>query len=78
MSTIKRVYLSTKIWFGKYKDKDKNVYQLILEDINYVDWLLDKAFEEYWIDDKVRDMFNKCWENRNYKKYGFRNDNLNK
>ena len=78
MEQNKRIYLATKIWFGKYKGQDKSIYELMLEDITYVDWLLNTAFNEHWIDDRVWKMFNHYWEERNYKNHGFRNDHLNK
>lgn len=72
------IYLSTKLTFGKYKNKDKSIYQFIQEDIDYVDWLLDNPLRYKTIDPRVKQMFDEYWERRNNKKYGFRNDNLNK
>ena len=72
------IFLSTKIWFGKYKEKDKSIYQIIVEDLDYADWLLSKALEDRYIDPRVWKMFKEKWEQQNMKKYGFRNDNLNK
>jgi hypothetical protein len=72
-----KIYLATKVKFGKYKDKDKSVYELIKEDIDYVNWLMDNPFSECYVDPRVTKMFNEYWEKRNYQRYGFRNDNLN-
>jgi hypothetical protein len=68
----RKLTLSTKLSFGKYKNKDMNIYQLIGEDLDYINWLL-----TVWvgpIDDKVTKMFNEFWERRNYELHGFRND----
>lgn len=73
-----KIYLSTKIWFGKYKSANKTMYQVIKEDLNYSDWLINMLSEKCYIDPKVWKMFKELWEQRNHKKYGFRNDNLNK
>lgn len=70
------IYLSTKLWFGKYKGK--SIYELIQEDIKYTDWLFDEPLAANYKDDKVKKMFNEYWERKNNKLYGFRNDNLNK
>lgn len=68
------IYLATKVNFGKYKNKDKSVYQLIKEDVEYVDWLLEHPWRYSNVDDRVIIMFHEYWERRNMKKYGFRND----
>lgn len=74
----KSIYLATKLTFGKYKDKDKSIYQIIKEDIDYADWLINTAFKDKNIDSRVIRMFNEYWEQRNMKRYGLRNDNLNR
>ena len=66
------LYLATKPLFGKYKSADKNIYQIIMEDIEYMNW-----FISIWdgpIDPRVTKMFNEFWERRNFQKHGFRND----
>lgn len=62
------------ITFGKYKGEFLcNIMQI---DIDYVDWLLNNPLQGK-VTQSTIDMFNEMWEQRNYKKHGFRNDNLN-
>lgn len=57
MSKNKQIHLATKIWFGKYKDKNKSMYEILREDITYAHWLLQVALEEYYIDPRVAKMY---------------------
>lgn len=45
------IYLSTKIWFGKYKTM--SVYEIIKHDIKYAEWLIYAALAVNYKDDRV-------------------------
>lgn len=68
----RKLTLATKLPFGKYKNEDMNIYQIIKVDLDYIDWLLD--IWEGAIDDRVIKMFKEFWERRNFERYGFRTD----
>lgn len=65
----KRLFLSTKMPYGKYKDQ--TVYDIIKVDVSYMDWL-EANVNNNW-DDKVTMMFKEFWERKNEKQFGFRN-----
>ncbi len=46
-----KIYLATKIPFGKYKNK--NFYEVIATDVGYAQWLLENPFQDAYIDDRV-------------------------
>lgn len=56
----RKLTLSTKIYFGKYKNSNKNMYTLIKEDVDYCKWLIDIWTGE--IDSKVEKMFHTFWK----------------
>lgn len=71
-SQIEKCCLSTKLLFGKHSGK--NVYEIIKEDVGYMDWLLNEVLKDIYIDDKVTKMFKEYWERKNESQYGKRND----
>lgn len=66
----KKLTLSTKLTFGKYKGE--LIYDLIIKDVQYIDWLMDIWSAE--ICPKVKRMHNEYWQRRNESLYGKRND----
>ena len=64
----RKLTLSTKLYFGKYKGTNKTIYNIIMEDVEYCDWLI--SIWEGDVDDKVKLMFNEFWERNNLNKKG--------
>lgn len=67
--SAKKLFLFTKMPYGKYKDK--TIYDIIKIDVSYMDWL-EANVNNNW-DDKVTMMFREFWERKNEKQFGFRN-----
>ncbi len=55
------IYLSTKIWFGKYKTM--SVYEVIKHDIKYAEWLIYTALAANYKDGRVKEMINNIKKN---------------
>lgn len=69
-----KLFLSSVLPFGKYKGK--TMYDIIKEDVQYLDWFHTNVNDNW--DIKVKLMFNEFWERKNHVKYGFRNDKKKK